>query len=118
MERFPAFRSTIPPMTRLPLALLLVAANALADAGAPTDDPAGPRAQMLAAMREELARSMSRLRLADYEAPYFIAYAVREDDREEVLGKLGAVYSDQHRRDRRAWVNVRVGGYQFDNTSN
>src|SRR5437879_3318149 len=107
-------RSTISPMTRLPPALLPLAAHPLAAAGAPKDDRAGPRAQLLGAMRDELARSMSRLRLADYEAPYFIAYAVREDDREEVLGKLGAVYSDQHRRDRRAWVNVRVGGYQFD----
>lgn len=97
----------------LPL-LALLAAPALA-AEVPRSDPREP---LLAAMRDELARSMSRLHLADYEKPYYIAYAVRDDERAEVIGRLGAVFAEGRRRMRHAWVKVRVGNYEFDNTGN
>src|SRR5437773_2727242 len=69
-------------------------------------------------MRDEMARSMARLRLADYEKPYFIAYTVRDYDSYEITGRLGAVFSDGHRRNRHAYVEVRVGSYQLDNSGN
>ena len=76
------------------------------------------RMAVMAAMREELGRSMKQLRLKDYEAPYFIAYAVRDNERQEVGARLGALFEDGRRRGRHAWVQVRVGTYQLDNTNN
>jgi predicted Zn-dependent protease len=98
-------------MARLRTLLLL---SLLALPARAADDP---RRALLGAMRDELQRSMARLRLPGYEAPYYIAFAVRDYDRDEVTGKLGALYEDHHKRERHAYVQVRVGDYQFDNTS-
>ena len=109
------------PVRLAPLIALLVlfapaahVAPAAADpaVAAPAAAPDGdPRRAVLAAMRDELNRSMQQLRLKDYEAPYYIAYAVRENEREEVVGRLGALYESGHRRDRHVWAQVRVGGW-------
>ena len=72
---------------------------------------------LLLALKQELARSMSRLRLKGYESPYFISYTLRDSDSHETTGKLGAVYSQQHDRQRLVHVEVRVGNYELDNTS-
>ena len=119
-------RARVPRLLHLSLILLPVAvafaAAAPAPAGSAASTPAAAtpdrRAAVQAAMREELDRSMKQLRLKDYEAPYFIAYAVRDAEREEVVGRLGALFEDGRRRGRHAWVQVRVGGYQLDNTNN
>jgi TldD protein len=60
---------------------------------------------------------MSRLRLRDYEAPYFISYTVRDYDRLELVGRFGALVNRDRSRNRQAYVEVRVGDYQLDNTS-
>ncbi|MSP61897.1 MAG: TldD/PmbA family protein [Myxococcales bacterium] len=83
---------------------------------APARSDGDPRLAVLTAMREELARSITRLRLPGYEAPYFIAYGVREHDGRELSGKFGAVEVDRAGRSRRGYVEVRVGDYQLDNS--
>jgi TldD protein len=80
-------------------------------AGASDESP------VLAAMRSELSRSMSKLRLKGYEAPYFIAYSVRDYQEGDTLARFGALVSNQSSRNRQAYVEVRVGDYQLDNTS-
>ncbi len=100
------------PNARVTAALLVCAALARADA------PPDPRPALLGAMRDEMSRAMARLRLADYEKPYFIAYTVRDYESYDVTGRLGALFSDLHKRNRHAYVEVRVGGYQLDNTGN
>src|SRR3989449_3751009 len=92
------------------LSLLLAAAVAF------TPDPKDPRQRQLAAMAEELERAHKSLQLRGHEAPYFLSYAVRGMDTEEIGAKYGAVFIDRHRRDKRLQVDVRVGSYQFDNT--
>lgn len=72
---------------------------------------------LLAALKQELGRSMARLRLRGYEAPYFISYTLRESESHDVIGKLGAVFTQNHDRQRAVHVEVRVGSYEFDNTS-
>ena len=72
---------------------------------------------VLAAMKSELSRSMSKLRLKGYEAPYFIAYSVRDYQQGETLARFGAVVSNLSSRNRQTYVEVRVGDYQLDNTS-
>lgn len=83
-----------------------------------TPDPNDPRQRMLQAMADELARAHQSLQLRGHEAPYFLSYAVRGIDSEEVGGKYGAVFLDQSRHGRRLQVDVRVGSYAFDNTGN
>src|SRR3989475_9561655 len=92
------------------LPLLLAAAVAF------TPDPRDPRQRQLAAMAEELERAHKSLQLRGHEAPYFLSYAVRGMDTQEIGAKYGAVFIDRHRRDKRLQVDVRVGSYQFDNT--
>ena len=92
------------------LSLLLAAAVAF------TPDPKDPRQRQLAAMAEELERAHKSLQLRGHEAPFFLSYAVRGMDTQELGAKYGAVFIDRHRRDKRLQVDVRVGSYQFDNT--
>ena len=73
--------------------------------------------KIIPAMEAELKRSMSKLRLRGYEAPYFIAYAVRQSESHEVTARMGAVTSRDQGKHRQAFVQVRVGDYQLDNSS-
>src|SRR5437667_7424997 len=77
-----------------------------------------PRAEVLSGMRAELDRAHARLRLKGYEAPYFIGYTVRDYESFDLAGKFGALYQNQHSRQRQLYVEVRVGDYSFDNTAN
>ena len=43
------------------------------------------------ALKTELARAQTKLRLKGYEAPYFLAYAVRELENFEMVGRFGAL---------------------------
>jgi predicted Zn-dependent protease len=67
-------------------------------------------------MAAEIARSMARLRLPGYEAPYFAAYQVREIRSASVAGRHGAVTEDRTRLDRRLSADVRVGSYDLDSS--
>src|SRR5512140_3486917 len=89
---------------------------ALAVAALLAAPPADPRQTLLSAMADELSRAHKSLQLRGHEAPYFLSYAVRGIDTEEVGSKYGAVYLDHVRHDRRLQVDVRVGSYAFDNT--
>jgi predicted Zn-dependent protease len=84
---------------------------------APSSRAAEPLSPVLAAMQAELSRSMARLHLKGYEAPYFVAYAVRDYQSRSVGGRFGATIDDSGSHSRQAWAEVRVGDYQFDNTS-
>jgi TldD protein len=98
---------------------MIAAALALALAATPAAPAPGPddeRAGVLAAMAAELSRSAERLRLERYEAPYFIAYQVKDVARHEIAGRYGAVFEDSARRDRNLFVDVRVGSYDLDSS--
>jgi predicted Zn-dependent protease len=103
-------------MTRA-IAFGLLAALALAPGSAPAAPNAVEKSPVLDAMEAELQRAMQKLRLKRYEAPYFIAYAVRDSDSREVTGRFGALVSSGRGRNRTAYVEVRVGDYQLDNTT-
>lgn len=96
-------------------ALLLCSALLLSPPAAPSAVP-DPRLALLDAMRSELARSMDKLRLDGYEAPYFLSYQVKETQSEVIAGRYGAIYQDDGRRLRRAFVDVRVGSYDLDSS--
>jgi predicted Zn-dependent protease len=96
--------------------LPLLAALALAAAPAAPPPTADDRVAILSAMTAELARSSERLRLQGYDAPYFVAYQVKDVSRAEIAGRYGAVFEDASRRDRNLSVDLRVGGYDFDSS--
>lgn len=81
-------------------------------------EPQGKRSDtvVLEAMQGELNRSLDKLRLEGYEAPYFVSYQVKDNTYYRIKGKYGAVLLSEDDRQRRLFVDVRVGGYQFDNS--
>jgi predicted Zn-dependent protease len=82
----------------------------------PAGGAADQRLPVLSAMSAELSRSSERLRLQGYEAPYFIAYQVKDVTRHELGGRYGAIFDDASRRDRNLYVDLRVGSYELDSS--
>ena len=72
---------------------------------------------LVAAMKDELARSMSELRIKDEPPPYYIEYHVDETVTMRTAARLGAIeVNDRDSRLRTLEVEVRVGDYQFDSS--
>lgn len=69
------------------------------------------------AMRDELDRSIKRLRLEKLDKPYFIAYCVSDETDSVIAATLGSLTSNQQSRARLLTVEVRVGDYALDNTN-
>lgn len=76
------------------------------------------RETMVNALKAELSRGMTGLKFRDYEAPYYIGYVVKDRVDETIRGKYGAIAADDTTRTRMAYVEVRVGDYDFDNNAN
>ncbi|RDV36963.1 TldD/PmbA family protein [Bradymonadaceae bacterium TMQ3] len=76
------------------------------------------REEVVSTLSAELDRSMERLRLDDYEGPYFLSYQLKDDESVTIGGKFGALTTDSHSRQRYAYVESRVGSYGFDNFAN
>ncbi|MGA2038015.1 MAG: metallopeptidase TldD-related protein [Bryobacteraceae bacterium] len=72
---------------------------------------------LMRAMRDEMARSMKELQLANLEKPYFIAYRATERDDTGVGASFGALSHSNSGRSRMFSAVVRVGDYKFDNTN-
>src|SRR4029079_9666200 len=82
---------------------------------------AGPRtpaqqSPTLSAMQDEMARSMSELRMKGEAPPYYIAYEVLDRTIADYSGRLGALVANPPRRTRTLRVEVRVGDYDFDSS--
>ncbi len=74
------------------------------------------RQSSLRAMQTELERSQQKLKLDDFETPYFISYQMKTYDTYSLLVKYGSLYRTKHTPSAELYVEVRVGDYQFDNT--
>jgi predicted Zn-dependent protease len=94
-------------MTRCLLVVLL--ASAIFDASA-------QESPILAAMQDEMQRSMAELRMKGEAPPYYIAYEVLDRTMSDVSGRLGAIVANPPRRTRTLRVEVRVGDYSFDSS--
>jgi predicted Zn-dependent protease len=66
------------------------------------------------AMRDEMQRSMQKLRLEQLDKPYFISYTVVDNDSKEVAATLGSLLSSTENSTRTLLVIVRVGDYASD----
>src|SRR5207237_6380966 len=97
------------------LALAAVAVCVAAvTAGAQKQTPQDPLDR---AMRDELARSMTELRLDTLPKPYFVAYRIDDIEPIEATASLGSLLSGSDTRTRHLRVELRVGDYEFDNTN-
>ncbi len=72
---------------------------------------------VMKAMRDELSRSMSQLRLEKLEKPYFIAYRVDDTYMTNVAATLGELSGSTNTHYRSFNPQVRVGDYKFDNSN-
>src|SRR5262249_12119780 len=67
------------------------------------------------AMRDEIARSMSDLRLGDEARPFYLAYAVSDLEQATVSATFGAVTGAHGYKSRVLRTELRVGNPEFDN---
>ncbi|MFL6416494.1 MAG: metallopeptidase TldD-related protein [Bryobacteraceae bacterium] len=68
------------------------------------------------AMQDELARSKS-LTLSNLDKPYFIQYTTSDTREFTATGSLGGLIAATTAHVRQPRIEVRVGGYEFDNTN-
>ena len=103
------FRSCTALLTRAAFSILLLASGRVAAAAG--DDP------ILKALQSEMSRSVTRLRLENYEPPYFISYRLTEVRSATAHAEYGALTNSGGERYRALAVDVRVGSYKDDNTT-
>ena len=89
--------------------------TSLAKAGTPASMAAAVAADpVLKAMREELERSKSQLKMEKVAAPYYIEYRISDVEEWDLEAAFGALRQDQKIHGRTARVVVRVGDYKQD----
>ena len=77
---------------------------------------AADRQLLLNTLKEELGRAKTQLKLPDFDAPYFISYALKLREQHGLSVRFGAVFRAPQSRDADLAVTVRVGSYDFDNS--
>lgn len=68
------------------------------------------------AMKEELERTMKRLKMEKMERPYYLSYRVEDYEFVEMGAHFGTIHSDQTQKMRFLSIDLRVGDYTLDNT--
>src|SRR5205823_4623970 len=96
------------------LFLTVIAALIVASPSLPRTE--AQESPVLRAMRDELKRSMSELRLEDEPSPYYIDYEIDDVSTMRVVARLGGLLDDSVGRSRTLQVDVRVGDYTFDSS--
>ena len=70
------------------------------------------------ALRDEMQRSMKLLQIPSMERPYYIDYKIVDKQSVTAHAHLGSLVEAAQTQTRLLTVTVRVGSYQFDNSSN
>ncbi|MBL8951421.1 MAG: TldD/PmbA family protein [Myxococcaceae bacterium] len=78
--------------------------------------PPDARQDLLDAMVIELDRNFKTLKLKENAPPYFLAYSMKDFEQREISARYGAIYQDDTYRDRKLYVDARVGDYTFDSS--
>ncbi len=98
---------------RLTCGFLLVLAGWGRTPTATADEPA---AGLLDLLNSELRYNLEQLALPDGTKPYYIAYAVADQQNTTLSATLGALLADEAGQQRTLDVDVRVGDYALDST--
>lgn len=69
------------------------------------------------AMKDEIDRSMSELKLNKLEKPYYVEYSLEISNPLTIQSNLGTILEISKNRVAKLTVQVRVGDYKFDNTN-
>lgn len=115
--------------TRAHLYVLLVVGYAAASGGAlatpsgattpsggvAPKSPASP-APLIGYLEDELNYSMANLVAEDGTKPYFMMYAVYDEQRASLVAAMGAIEQDNQAESRNLNIDLRVGDYALDNT--
>ena len=105
------------------LAYVAISVSCVAPArAAGTAEPAQDSDQTLRAMRDEMARSKTRLELkipgTDQPVrPYYVEYRLLDLDIREIVAEFGTLVSSTQGRNRFMNVEARVGGYKLDSSN-
>jgi TldD protein len=103
-------------------AILAVAVSCIAAARAQAAQASQDNDQTLRAMRDEMARSKTRLELkipgTDQPVrPYYVEYRLLDLDVKEVVAQFGTLLTSTHTRNRFMNVEARVGSYKLDSSN-
>jgi len=102
-------------MTRSARASILAAAflglGIAVGAQAPANDDV-----LLQAMREELGRAASQLKLANLDGPFYLEATVSDQETVNISASFGALVRVDRERSRPLRVEVRVGSYELDSS--
>jgi TldD protein len=103
-------------------AILAVAVSCIAAARAQAAQGSQDNDQTLRAMRDEMARSKTRLELkipgTDQPVrPYYVEYRLLDLDVKEVVAQFGTLLTSTHTRNRFMNVEARVGSYKLDSSN-
>ncbi len=78
--------------------------------------PPDARQDLLDAMVIELDRNFKTLKLKENAPPYFLGYSMKDFEQREISARYGAIFQDDAYRDRKLYVDARVGDYTFDSS--
>lgn len=79
-------------------------------------NPDDTRFQVMDAILKEQKRAYNHLRISHLENPYFISHRVKTVDYTSIWGSYGAIFNNTRERRRHIYAEVRVGGYDCDQT--
>jgi TldD protein len=72
---------------------------------------------LLKAASDELQRNIKNLRIEKQEQPYYISYQINEDEEIEIKAEFGGILYSNYDKNRKVFVDIRVGDYHFDNSN-
>lgn len=72
---------------------------------------------ILDALKDELARSMDKLKLENEAGPYYLSYLLKDNYSLAISGNSGAIIADLGTRSRVLRIDLRVGDYGLDNSN-
>lgn len=69
------------------------------------------------AMKDELARTVEKLKMEDLQRPYYVEYVITEFQNLELDAAFGEITRKEDSRSRYFSIDLRVGDYSFDSTN-
>lgn len=72
---------------------------------------------ILDALKDELARSMDKLKIENEAGPYYLSFLLKDNYSLSINGNSGAIVSDIGTRSRVLRIDLRVGDYGLDNSN-
>jgi TldD protein len=110
------------PMAKVMVFAVMALIWVLMPAGAAAGAAAQDNDQTLRAMRDEMARSKTRLELKipgtnEPVKPYYVEYRLLDLDVREIVGQFGTLLTSTHTRNRFMDVEARVGSYKLDSSN-